>query len=95
MPVKKMPMAATSVPGNKQALFRVARAAPKDVGRGLARLNRADMEHLGVTVGDMVTVTCRERATVLKVMSVVARRTRPAADPDGRRRPRERRRPPR
>ena len=71
MPAKKVPIAVTSVPGNKQALLRVARAAPKDVGRGLARLNRADMEHLGVTVGDMVTVTCRERATVLKVMSLV------------------------
>ena len=70
MPAKKVPIAVTSVPGNKQALLRVARAAPKDVGRGLARLNRADMEHLGVTVGDMVTVTCRERATVLKVMSL-------------------------
>ena len=70
-PPRKCPSAVTSVPGNKQALLRVARAAPKDVGRGLARLNRADMEHLGVTVGDMVTVTCRERATVLKVMSLV------------------------
>ncbi len=61
-----------SAPGQKQALLRVTRAVPRDAGRGLARLNPADMERLGVTVGDMVIVTCRERATVLKAMSVLA-----------------------
>ena len=65
-------MDVTDAPDHKQALLRVARAVPKDAGRGLARLNAADMEGLGVTAGDMVSVTCRERATVLKVMSVVA-----------------------
>ena len=72
MPAKKAPADVTSAPGYQQALLRVARAVPKDAGRGLARLNPADMERLGVTAGDMVTVTCRERATVLKAMSVVA-----------------------
>ena len=72
MPAKKAPADVTSAPGYQQALLCVARAVPKDAGRGLARLNPADMERLGVTAGDMVTVTCRERATVLKAMSVVA-----------------------
>ena len=72
MPAKKVPADVTGAPGYQQALLRVARAVPKDAGRGLARLNPADRERLGVTVGEMVTVTCRERATVLKAMSVVA-----------------------
>jgi transitional endoplasmic reticulum ATPase len=72
MPAKKARADRATAPGNKQALLRVARAVPRDAGRGLARLNPTDMEHLGVTAGDMVTVTCREHATVLKAVSVLA-----------------------
>ncbi len=71
MPAKNAPADRATAPGHKQALLRVTRAVPRDAGRGLARLNPADMERLGVTVGDMVTITCRERATVLKATSVL------------------------
>ena len=72
MPAKKAPADVTSAPGPQQALLRVARAVPKDAGRGLARLNPADVRASGWLPGDMVTVTYRERATVLKAMPVVA-----------------------
>jgi transitional endoplasmic reticulum ATPase len=72
MPAKNAPAGRATARGRKQALLRVARAVPRDAGRGLARLNPTDMEHLGVTAGDMVTVTCREHATVLKAMSGLA-----------------------
>jgi transitional endoplasmic reticulum ATPase len=72
MPAKNAPADRATARGRKQALLRVARAVPRDAGRGLARLNPTDMEHLGVTAGDMVTVTCREHATVLKAMSGLA-----------------------
>ncbi len=35
--------------------LKVAEALPKDLGRGLARLDPADMSRLGVSVGDVVT----------------------------------------
>lgn len=49
----------------------VAEALPKDVGRGLARLDPQDMSRLGVQVGDIITVTGK-RATAVKVMPTYA-----------------------
>ena len=46
---------------------KVAEALPKDLGRGLARFDPADMTRLGVSVGDIVTVSGK-RATVVKAM---------------------------
>ena len=72
MPAKKAPADHVSTRRHQQALLRVVRAVPRDACRGLARLNPADMERLGATAGDMVTVTCRQRATTLKVMCALS-----------------------
>lgn len=47
--------------------LRVAEALPKDVGRGLARLDPDGMERLGTSIGDVVAIT-GHRTTALKVM---------------------------
>jgi len=47
--------------------LRVAEALGKDLGRGLVRLDPADMKGLGVEVGDIVEITGK-RTTVGKVM---------------------------
>jgi transitional endoplasmic reticulum ATPase len=51
--------------------LRVAEALPKDVGRGLARLDPRDLEQLGVTVGDVVEIA-GQRKTVARVMPAYA-----------------------
>ena len=48
--------------------LRVAKAVPRDAGRGMARLDPADMECIGAKVGDVVLVDGRQRSTVLKIM---------------------------
>ena len=50
---------------------RVAEAAPKDVGRGLARLDPQDLEQLGVGIGDTVEVS-GQRTTVARAMPTYA-----------------------
>jgi transitional endoplasmic reticulum ATPase len=47
--------------------LRVAEAPPKDVGRGLARLDPQDLEKLEAAIGDVVEITGK-RATVARVM---------------------------
>ena len=47
--------------------LKVMEALPKDLGRGLARLDPADLAALGVAVGDVVTVVGK-RSTVVKAM---------------------------
>ncbi|XZE19259.1 CDC48 family AAA ATPase [Pirellulaceae bacterium SH449] len=47
--------------------LRVVEAASRDVGRGLVRLDPADMESVGVRTGDIVLITGK-RSTVAKVM---------------------------
>jgi transitional endoplasmic reticulum ATPase len=47
--------------------FVVAETAPKDVGRGIARLDPVDMERLGIQVGDLVEVKGR-RATPARAL---------------------------
>lgn len=51
--------------------LRVAEALPRDVGRGLARLDPADIEHLGASVGDVIEIV-GQRATVARVMPTYA-----------------------
>lgn len=46
--------------------FRVRGLAPRDVGRGIARVTNSGRERLGVEPGDMITITGRRR-TVVKV----------------------------
>ena len=41
---------------------------PKDAGRGMARLDPADMERLGAKAGDVVVVKGRQGSTALKIM---------------------------
>jgi len=47
--------------------LRVAEALSKDVGRGLARVDPADIERLGLTIGDTVEVRGK-RATAARIM---------------------------
>ena len=57
-------------PAHKEApslTLRVAEALPKDVGRGMARLDPSGMEQLGASIGDVVAIT-GHRSTALKVM---------------------------
>jgi transitional endoplasmic reticulum ATPase len=56
--------------GSKKAIeivLKVAEAGPKDVGRGVARIDPEDMSRLGATVGDIVEIGGK-RTTVAKVM---------------------------
>lgn len=54
--------------GKKPATtLRTTEAQPKDVGRGLARIDPQDMARLGVEVGDIIHITGK-RSTVAKVM---------------------------
>ena len=47
--------------------FRVTEALPKDLGRGLARLDPADINRAGLVIGDVIEIVGR-RKTVAKVM---------------------------
>ena len=47
--------------------LKVAEAMPKDLGRGLARIDPADLSRLGVEVGDVVEIVGK-RTTVVKAM---------------------------
>jgi len=53
--------------GPLSATYRVAEALPKDVGRGLARLDPKDMAELGAEIGDVIDVTSTQ-TTVARVM---------------------------
>ena len=57
---------------NLTVTLRVAKAMPKDAGRGMARLDPADMERLGAKVGDTVAIKGQQRSTVLKIMPAQA-----------------------
>ncbi len=48
--------------------LRVAKAAARDAGRGMARLDPADIERLGASVGDVVVIKGQQGSTALKVM---------------------------
>lgn len=48
-------------------LLRVAEALPKDVGRGLVRLDPQDLDRLGVSIGDVVEIAGK-RSTVARAM---------------------------
>lgn len=52
---------------DKTLKLKVSEALPKDVGRCLARLDPADMEKLGVAIGDVIEIAGK-RKTVGKVM---------------------------
>ncbi|HCU91466.1 MAG TPA: AAA family ATPase [Actinobacteria bacterium] len=57
-------------PAHKEApslTLRVAEALPKDVGRGVARLDPGGIEELGANIGDVIAIT-GQNSTALKVM---------------------------
>jgi len=59
-------------PGDgRDLLLRVAEALPKDVGRGLVRLDPQDLERLGVSIGDVVEIAGK-RPTVARAMPAYA-----------------------
>ncbi len=45
----------------KEITLRVSESTGKDVGRGIARIDPADMQRLGVDVGDMLEVEGKRR----------------------------------
>jgi len=51
--------------------LRVVEALPKDVGRGIARLDPADLERLGAAIGDIVALAGK-RQTVARLMPAYA-----------------------
>jgi transitional endoplasmic reticulum ATPase len=55
----------------RAASLRVAEALSKDVGRGVARIDPADMEKLGAQVGDVIVVS-GQRKTAVRVMPAYA-----------------------
>ena len=55
----------------RDLLLRVAEALPKDVGRGLVRLDPQDLERLEVSIGDVVEIAGK-RLTVARAMPAYA-----------------------
>ncbi len=64
---KKTPATHEREAGARDIVRKVAEALPKDVGRGLARLDPADMVIMGIKPGDVVRLI-GERETVAKAM---------------------------
>jgi transitional endoplasmic reticulum ATPase len=59
------------MPEETSITLRVAEALPKDVGRGLVRLDPQNLDQLGVRIGDVVQITGK-RATVARAMPAYA-----------------------
>jgi transitional endoplasmic reticulum ATPase len=56
-----------TLPKTEDITLKVGEATGKDVGRGIARMDPADMQRLGVDVGDMIEVVGRRR-TICKLL---------------------------
>ena len=69
----------------KEITLRVSESTGKDVGRGIARIDPADMQRLGVDVGDMLEVEGK-RADRLPRPADLQGTPRQGASPDRRRR---------
>ncbi|MDO8673303.1 MAG: AAA family ATPase, partial [Dehalococcoidia bacterium] len=63
--------------------LRIAEALPKDVGRGIARLDPADIEALGAAIGDIVEVVGKRRAVARVMPAYVAERGKSMVQVDG------------
>jgi len=59
------------MPDEASITLRVAEALPKDVGRGLVRLDPQHLDQLGVRIGDIIQITGK-RATVARAMPAYA-----------------------
>ena len=65
---KAEPAVANGVGSEDQGLrLRVVEAHPKDAGRGIVRIDPADLEKIGASIGDIITIE-GERRTVGKAM---------------------------
>ena len=74
--------AGNKAPEPVEGVFRVAEAPSRDVGRGLVRLDPADMAALGVETGDVVAISGKQ---ALPPASCRRKRTNGAGpDPNGR-----------
>ncbi|MGA2284644.1 MAG: CDC48 family AAA ATPase [Dehalococcoidia bacterium] len=64
---RKEPKPARNGGGRREIVLRVAEAHMKDVGRGIARLDPADLERIGAETGDLLAITGK-RQSVVKAM---------------------------
>lgn len=62
---------AGDTPGRDVCELKVAEANPKDVGRGVARMDPEDLQRLGANIGDVVEIQGK-RASVARVMPAYA-----------------------
>ncbi len=69
--------------GPLNSTYRIAEALPKDVGRGLARLDPKDMAELGVEIGDVVEVVAKQTTAVRVMPAHVELRGKRAVQIDG------------
>ena len=69
-PARKKPSLTSDGVGG--VLLKVTEAWPKDVGRGIARIDPEDMARLGADVGDIVELKAK-RSTIAKVMPTFQR----------------------
>lgn len=65
---------ATQEEGRKTLVLRVIDARPEDTGRGIAKLAPEDLEKLGVTIGDMISLMGKRR-TVANAMRTYVKDT--------------------
>ncbi|MBI4770543.1 MAG: CDC48 family AAA ATPase [Chloroflexi bacterium] len=63
--------------------LRVAEALPKDVGRGLARLDPQDLERLGIEIGDVVEIAGKRRTVARVTPAYAAQRGQDLIQMDG------------
>ena len=71
--------------------LKVSESSGKDVGRGLARIDPADMQRLGADIGDVVEIA-GHKTTVCKLLPGLQGAPRQGTDSNRRHQPRKRRR---
>jgi transitional endoplasmic reticulum ATPase len=69
--------------GDREMRLTVTEAAPKDAGRGVARLDPADMAALGIQVGDVAAVSGRRTTSVRVLPSFPGERGQRSVQVDG------------
>jgi len=67
----------------QELVLRVAEALPKDVGRGLVRLDPQDLERLGVGIGDVVEIVGKRAAVARATPAYAAQRGQGLLQMDG------------
>ena len=67
----------------KKIVLRVSEARPKDVGRGIARIDPKDMEQLGVSVGDILLIQGKRKAVSRALPAYIEDRAKGVIQIDG------------